>query len=106
MPAMRIIILRYTDDDQPGWVECELTDARGKRWLFHEKVPIVASNRLDRATQYPLPGLIRCEVLQRWRDEQGRESATVSTERPDHVESTDGQTEFEVLSEQLEPDAD
>ena len=91
-----VTILRFVDPDQPGWVECELADAAGKKWLFREKVPIVTDRDLDENSEYPQPGVIACEVVGRRRDEHGWETITVNTEVPDGVESVDGQTRFDV----------
>ena len=100
MVGVRVDIMRYTDDSQPGWVECYLTDAHGHRWSFVEKVPIVTAAYLDAASNYPQPGVIACEVVERRRDGR-REIMTIDTERPWHVESTTGETRFEVCSEQV-----
>jgi hypothetical protein len=38
--GMRVQIVRYTDDWQPGWVERQMTDSHGRHWSFIEKVPV------------------------------------------------------------------
>ncbi len=53
MYGVRVEIVRFVDDSQPGWVECRLVDARGQEWLFVEKVPIVTSSDLTALTPYP-----------------------------------------------------
>jgi hypothetical protein len=98
---VKILILRFTNDDQPGWVDCELVDAWGKRWLFNVKVPIVTSEDLDQTSHYPQPGGMGCEEIKRWRDDAGREIVTITTERPYDEQSIDGETLFDVLDEQL-----
>jgi penicillin-binding protein 1A len=96
---VRVEITRFVDEDQPGFVECTLTDAAGKVWTFVEKVPIVSSESLDASSTYPQPGAIGCVVLSRRRDDLGREVLLIDTSKPDGVESTDGETRFEVLAE-------
>lgn len=65
MPSVRIEIVRYTDDWQPGFVECRITDAAGRVWSFEEKVPLVTDEYLDATSAYPRPGSIGCAVLSR-----------------------------------------
>lgn len=44
----------------------------------------------------PAAGVVRCEVLERFKDGLGRELVRIGTERPDGVESLEGLTEFVV----------
>src|SRR5260370_26417835 len=101
MPALAIQIVRWVDDSEPGIVACEFEDAQGRRQTVVEKLPIVTDAGLDAASTYPQPGVIRCQVLTRWRDSQGYEFARISADRPDTVESTEGLSEFIVLASQL-----
>ena len=73
MLGVNVVITRYTDDSNPGWVECKLTDASGREWAFIEKVPIVTTAPLTADTKYPQPGIIACEILERLRSADGRE---------------------------------
>ena len=70
MASVRVEIGRYTDDHQPGFVECRLTDVDGRVWSFEEKVPIVCAEYLNAASQYPQPGSVGCTI-------PGRESDVV-----------------------------
>lgn len=60
-----IEIVGYTDDHQPGFVECRLTDADGRVWSFVEKVPNVSDEYLDAGSGYPRVGSVGCTVLGR-----------------------------------------
>jgi hypothetical protein len=102
MTSVRVELARFVDDWQPGFVECELVDATGRRWIFCEKAPIVSSAALDSKSSYPTPGLIACTVLADFRGTAGRRPLRISTDEPWHVEATDGSTIFEVLAEQVE----
>jgi hypothetical protein len=102
MNGVRVEILRYADDAQPGWVECRLTDAGGRAWHFIEKVPVVTTEPLDALSQYPRPGVIGCEVVERHAGAGGRELVVIDTERPWHVQATCGESRFVVRPEQLE----
>lgn len=97
MTGLDVEIVRFVDSHQPGIVECSMTDAGGAKHLFVEKVPVVTQEDLTQNSSYPRRGVFACDVLRRWRDSNGREIATVNTEKPWGIKSTDGQTQFEVL---------
>lgn len=73
-----------------------MLDAEGQRHSFLDKVPMLINGEYDAESEYPAPDALRCEVLKRYRDENGRELVRVSTARPDSIESTGGITEFTV----------
>jgi len=98
---LRVEIVRYVSDDQPGWVACEFSDAEGRQHTIVDKVPVLSSEMLDASSQYPRPGFVGCKVLKEWRDVNGRDLARLSTETPCWIESTEGLTEFVVLPRQL-----
>lgn len=98
MTFVTVQIVRFVDDSNPGWVECEFADSAGRRHVFIEKAPIVTSEDLSGSSVYPRPGCVRCEVLRRYRDENGVELVTVTTARPDDIESIDGLSEFTVAA--------
>jgi len=77
-------------------VECEFLDAEGHRHFIIEKVPVVTAEDLDADTEYPKPGTVRCEILKRYRNEKGQELVFITTDRPIHIESTQGASEFTV----------
>jgi hypothetical protein len=87
-------IVRFVDESQPRWVECELVDANGRRHLIIDKVPIFTLDDLRAESKYPVPGIVRCEVLRKYKDERGREVVHVSTAQPWGIESTEGLSEF------------
>jgi hypothetical protein len=86
-----IQIVRYADEAQPGWVECQLIDVNHRVWSFIEKVPVVSAEALDAFSVYPRPGVIACEVTERTLGK-----ARIDTARPWGVESVEGETRFEV----------
>jgi hypothetical protein len=98
---LAVNIVRFTDDHFPGWVASEFMDAEGHRHTIIDKVPGLSLEDLDATSKYPRPGAARCEVLDRWQDSQGRELARISLVRPDGLESTEGLSEFVVISAQL-----
>jgi hypothetical protein len=96
MYFVSVQIVRFVDGSFPGWVECELVDAKGRRHLIIEKVPMVAVTDLDADSKYPTSGTVACQILKRYRDETGQELAQVSTALPWSIESTEGLSEFTV----------
>jgi hypothetical protein len=91
MHAVKIAIVRFVDDHQPGFVECQLIDASGRCWSFIEKVPVVTTDWLDASSKYPQPGVIGCEVVER----EGQ-TVTIDTTKPWAIESVEGETRFTV----------
>ena len=100
MLGVKIEITRFIDDSFPGFVECRLIDAWGNQHLFIEKVPIVTSESLDGSNSYPQSGIIACRIVDR-RDVDGHEILKIETETPWHIESTTGETSFNVGRNQL-----
>jgi hypothetical protein len=101
MKGIRVLIRRYVDSASPGWVDCAFVDAFGREVRFVEKVPVVTAANPKSEGPYPQPGVIACQVLKNSQDSAGRSLATISTEKPWGVESVEGQTMFEVFSDQL-----
>ena len=100
MQLLTVEIVRFVDEHQPGFVECQLLDARGITHSFIEKVPVVSVEDLWASSKYPCPGAIACEVIDHWINGT-RRVLKVSTELPWHVESTAGATEFIVFDSQV-----
>lgn len=101
MTQIRIEIVRFTDASYPGWVACELVDAFGNIHAFFDKVPIFSLADLDANSRYPQPGVIACDVMSRWLDDDGRQLVRIDTEKPFGVDSAEGVTVFVVLAEQV-----
>jgi hypothetical protein len=88
------------DEGYPSFVECEFTDAHGTTHQFQDKDVIFTSKTLDKESNYPVDGIIDCEIIDR-KNDGSRILVTVSTELPWHVESVKHETVFEVLAEQI-----
>jgi len=99
--SLAVQIVRFVDESFPRWVASEFVDAEGQVHTFIAKVPIFSIDDLNASTEYPQPGIIRCEVLDRWKDPSGKELIRVTTDKPDSVESTEGLSEFVVMPIQL-----
>jgi hypothetical protein len=99
--GVRVKIIRYVDNSQPGWIECVLADVQGQEWLFIEKVPVVTLTNLDASSNYPQPGIIACHVINTRLNTVDGEVITIDTDMPWHIESTSGKTRFDVHPDQL-----
>jgi hypothetical protein len=96
MHNIAVQILRFVDSGYPGWVECELVDAAGRRHILKDKVPTFAIKDLDANSKYPTPGFVACEVVERYQNEKGQELVRISTVTPYDIESIEGLSEFTV----------
>jgi hypothetical protein len=101
MDALPVRILRFVDDNFPGWVECSLVDSDGGIHQFIEKVPVVTTAILFCDSAFPQPGYIACLVQDEWTDERGRRLARASTVKPWGVESIAGEAVFTVILDQI-----
>jgi hypothetical protein len=99
--AIKVTIERFTDESQPGFVECRFTDAVGNAHLFEEKVPVVSVEDLNSRSEYPRDGIVACRAIASRVAPDGREVVTVDTDQPWGIESKAGQTKFDVFREQL-----
>lgn len=97
MIDLNVKIVRFVMWHQPPIVEAEFFDSEGRRQTFVDKVAIFTSDWLDANSEYPQPGVIRCDVLEQWQSGDGRELVRITTE----VESAEGCVEFVVLASQL-----
>ena len=99
--AIKSKITKCIDDENwPSFVECEFTDACGITHQFRGKDVIFSSKTLDKESNYPVDGIIGCEVIDR-KNDGSHILVTVSTELPWHIESVNHGTVFEVLAEQI-----
>ena len=98
---LTVEIVRLVDDYFPAIVACEFVDSDDRRHTLIDKVLVFSTDALDATTTYPLPGAVRCTVLRRWTDDQGRELLRISTAEPDAVESTEELQEFVVSKNQV-----
>jgi hypothetical protein len=102
MKELALQIVRCVDDQhQPGWVECEFTDADGRRHILVDKIPIFTLDILDNSSKYPRPAGVACEIFDTRYDLLGRQLVSITIDRPYHVESTEKLAEFVVLATQL-----
>src|SRR5262245_55951309 len=97
MRGVKVEIVRWVSDQQPGWVECLLLDAEGDEHRFTEKVPVVTAAALHAQSPLPRPGGLDCT------SQEGREGGliVIDTLAPWGLESADGLYRFVVRADQL-----
>jgi len=101
MVGIKVQIVRWIDDDQPGWVECTFLDYRGEEHRFREKAPVVSEADLHAGSPYPQAGIIGCTVLRRYVAEDGHTVMLIDTDQPWGIQSVEGRSRFDVAPENL-----
>jgi hypothetical protein len=102
LKAIKIKITSFMNEDYfPGAIECKFKDAWDVEHTVLEKYPLITDKVLDAESEYPQDGLIVGEVVKEWKDPDGRAIVTINTEMPWGIETTTGQTEFDLEVEQL-----
>lgn len=101
---VKVQIVRFTDADQPGFVECVFRDTSNREWVLWDKVPIFSKIDLDEHYSYPQPGVAACEIVREWTDEQGRERCIIDLERPFDICTRNGEQRFEIFKDQITSD--
>ena len=99
---MRVQIVRFLDEAQPGIVACTFRDAQHEIHTIIDKLSIFTETRLWSDSEYRQPGLARCEVLERLVEgERGSQVARITVARPDNLESVTGISEFLVFESEI-----
>jgi hypothetical protein len=94
MRWLRCSITRYVDNEpQPGMVEARFVDAYGQEWVLVDKVPMFSTESLTRESEYPVDGVIGCEIL--------TEMETITRVQLRWNDAVSGECEFDVHSDQL-----
>jgi len=101
MPYLLIQIVRFVDEHQPGFVAGEFTDAQGRRHTIIDKVPVIGLTDLWSDSNYPQPGVAKCEILARLQDGEGHKLSRITIDKPWSLESAEGRIEFVVFDSQL-----
>jgi hypothetical protein len=102
MKSLLVKIIEYVDDSQPGWVRCTFKDIEGKEWFWVDKVPIVSGEWLNAKTVYPRDGGIACQIIGERLSADNRKILTIDISVPTALETEDGETKFDVYSDQIE----
>lgn len=100
MFVIRVDIVAWVDDAQPGVVAARFLDAWGYEHTLIDKLPMFTAANLDQQSAYPQPGSLACALIER-HNVAGRAISIIDIDQPWQIESTTGTTRFEVLSEHL-----
>ena len=98
---VKVEIIEWIDNHQPGFVRCRLIDAWGKAWHFQDKLPIFTDKDLNENSKFPQPGIINCVMIKREIDDKGREIISIDTEKPYEIEAEENCYCFDVLYNQI-----
>jgi hypothetical protein len=102
MNGVRCEVVRWlSDEPQPGWVEASIVDAQGRRWSFFDKPAIFSDEGIGPSSEFPLPGVIRCEIVSTNQGDGGVRSSRVEIRLQDGVESAEGSTRFLVEADEV-----
>ena len=102
MPFLRVEIVEFVDEYQPGLVRCAFRDANGHRHSFVEKIPRVTDQDLWRESQYPQLGAVECDSVEWLSDaEPPSRFARVTLAIAGAVDSPDDPQSFVVRDSQL-----
>ncbi|MBX3241713.1 MAG: hypothetical protein KIT80_12065 [Chitinophagaceae bacterium] len=97
--GLKVKIVEYVDDSQPGWVRCTFTDAYGIEWSVIDKVPIVTDEYLDEKSNYPKNGILSCVIIDE--SSTANDVTKIDTSKPIFIEAENGEHEFFVFKNQL-----
>lgn len=78
-----------------------MVDITGQEHFFVDKVPMFTAAPLHQTSDFPLPGVLACTVIDSNKREDGHETIRIDTQTPWGINSKEGKTQFEVFSEQL-----
>jgi hypothetical protein len=101
MASVAVEITRFVNTSFPGWVEFVLHDARGAKWTFVDKVPVVSAGELSEASDFPRGATIECEVVAEPSASEVAGLVTIDTSKPWGIEAEDGTSKFVVRHSQL-----
>jgi hypothetical protein len=99
--AVQVTILGWHENYPPGIVECSLVDRFGRDWRIALKYYDATKEELGPDSQYPLSGLVSCQVLERGMDRDGGSIAKIELDVPLENLSEKAVDQFEILTGQL-----
>ncbi len=97
--GLKVKIVEYVDDSQPGWVRCTFEDAYEIEWSIIDKVPIVTDEYLDEKCNYPRNGIISCVIIEE--NSTSNDVIKIDTSEPIFIQAANGEHEFFVFKNQL-----
>lgn len=102
MPTtVKVRIVAWHENYQPGIVECSLIDRFGRDWRFSIKQVYASSVDLGEDSPYPLPGAVDCIVLERGTDAADRPTVRVEIDPPIVNLTQDGVDQFDLYADSV-----
>ena len=101
MRFLRVEIIGFVEEHQPGFVRCAFVDAGGMRHTFIEKIPVASKDDLWIDSLYPQPGAVPCLSVEALQDGTGRALTRVTIDVGDSMDSFKYSAPFVVLESQL-----
>jgi hypothetical protein len=100
MAEVRVKIIRIVDVSYPMFVEFELTDWKGIKHQFIDKVPVVCQcNRYNPnplCIKHDCIGIMRCNIVK-----EKNNTFIIDTSLPDDIKSEKNEYQFEVWKYQV-----
>jgi hypothetical protein len=101
---VKVEILHYLEDCQPGIVEFKLTDAFGRNWYFVDKVSYLSDFTPEHNSVYPQQGSLPCKIRHRFVDGIGRNLVQIVVSEVFHLAADE--YVFDVLANKIEHPVD
>lgn len=99
--GLKIKIIEFADNSQPGFVNCTFTDLYGQEYIIFEKIPVVTDENLDENSDYPKDGIVGCLILDENPDMTNANIVKINIAEPLHISTENDETIFFVLKNQL-----
>jgi hypothetical protein len=87
MFVVKAKVTKFIDESNPGFVECQFVGVNGLIQIFNDKVPIFTTKMLDKNSNYPVDGIVGCEIIET-KNINGKNIVKINTELPWGIEST------------------
>ena len=99
--GLKIKIIEFADNSQPGFVNCTFTDSFGQEYKIFDKVPVVTDEYLDENSDYPKDGIVSCVILDENPDKTNADIVQINIAEPLHISTVNDETIFFVYKNQL-----
>jgi len=101
MAFLMIQITKYISNDFPAFIECSFKDAHNIKQKIIDKVPVLTTKDINENTEFPIDINIPITIKNKLKDLNNKQILTINIEKPLGLESTDGETCFEVFTNQI-----
>ena len=103
---LSVSIVEYVDNSYPGWIKAIFKDVNGREWSIVDKtVYFEGYESLDADTIYPKSAGVDCRITAECRDHENRKILTIEIGTNDGLTAENGETKFDIYSDQIEEKA-